>query len=867
MKKQLLTLMFVVIATVAHAQWVSQTSNITPGYYAQFISAVDNDVCWGLVADPANQLTPVQQFTRTIDGGNLWISGTITNAAGLAPSCIFALNADTAWVAMFNPTGGAGRILRTDNGGGTWTHQSTALFNAAGNFPNWVYFWDANNGVCMGDPTAGYLEIYTTVDGGVTWIRTPDANITPELTGEFGITDVYAAQGDSTIFFGTNLGRVYKSADRGLNWTVSQTPFNNLYIGALAFSSPDHGIATLGSVTAIADVAVTDDGGATWTFGGGSTSGFTTVLNLAYLPGTAGTFFLSNPAAGSPNGTAYSPNGGIDWVPVDPLIHSDIDFVNDSVGWTGSNELNAPMFKWSTPIEIATDDVASQSIDVSDNTGQTTTNPLATFVNNGLNTQTFDVTMEISPGGYTSTKTITGLAFFATSQAIFDPWTPAATGVYTIKVYTSLAADTDHNNDTLIKGVTVYESFENYGWVSMTDVPAATFGLAGAFNLEGPDCASPGSVYSIGGADFTAVQAFNNSFSTGSMSWGAVTPMPVAKYQFSSFNVNGKIYCAGGYSAGFTPDGSMQIYDITNDSWSSGAAMPIPVGDYAAGVYADSLIYYVGGYSGQDQNAVQIYNTFSNAWTIGTSKPGTAVAGLRGDINGSTIVITGGYSQTLGGPVADSYTGTISAANPNNITWAPIAPFPIGPSSRLAAGTVFKDLRPLVIFVGGDPTGQGLETLGDCWGYDVNLGQWLIGAEKTTAVSNISNLMGIVYNDSLWMVSVSGYDGAVITPVHEWLSLGHVGTCPLGVNEINADHNTIQLYPNPSSGDVFITISSGVNSVLLADISGKEVRVVNSIKAQQRLLINISALPAGIYFVQALNEDGVVVASQKLVKQ
>jgi hypothetical protein len=82
------------------AQWVAQPSNVTAGYDVQYIDAVNQDVCWGLAADPQDQQNPVQEYTRTIDGGLNWLSGPITNTPGRCPSSIFALNADTAWVAM-----------------------------------------------------------------------------------------------------------------------------------------------------------------------------------------------------------------------------------------------------------------------------------------------------------------------------------------------------------------------------------------------------------------------------------------------------------------------------------------------------------------------------------------------------------------------------------------------------------------------------------------------------------------------------------------------------------------------------------------------------------------------------------------------
>ena len=332
------------------AQWVMQPSGLTPGWYVQFLDAVDTNVVWGLAADPANQSTPVQEFTKTIDGGNLWIANPINNAAGLSPSGICGINADTAWVALFNGATGGGKILKTIDGGINWTWQTTAAFAAPAGFPNFVHFFDGDNGICMGDPNGGYFEIYTTVDGGANWVRTPQLNIAAHQPGEFGITSVYTVHGDSTMWFGTNFGRIYKTTDRGLNWTVASTPYTGSYIGDIAFRDADNGIASNGSPgLSLPDVIRTIDGGATWTLVATNTVGIPT-KQLSYVPGTDSTYVLSSPQAGG--GTAFSLNDGNSWALVDNLIHSDVDIVAPTTGWTGSNELGAPMFKWTGPMVL-----------------------------------------------------------------------------------------------------------------------------------------------------------------------------------------------------------------------------------------------------------------------------------------------------------------------------------------------------------------------------------------------------------------------------------------------------------------------------------------------------------------------------------
>ncbi|HKR06506.1 MAG TPA: T9SS type A sorting domain-containing protein [Bacteroidia bacterium] len=868
MKKLLLSSAILLASlTNINAQWIPQASNITPGYYVPFLDAVDDQVVWGIVADPLAQTNPVAEYTKTVDGGNLWIGGTITNAAGLAPSCIFGLNADTAWVAMWSTAGGAGKILKTEDGGGTWNQQTTALFNAAGNFPNWVYFWDANNGICMGDPTAGYFEIYTTTDGGTNWVRTPDLDIAPEQTGEFGITDVFTHEGDSTIYFGTNQGRIYKTTDRGLHFTAAQSSFFD-YIGAVAFRDANNGLCVSGGTTGSTDVSYTTDGGATWNLKGTNTS-MSLILGLCNVPGTASTYFISTPAFGSALGTTYSPNDGTNWIPVDNLIHTDIEFVNDSTGWTGSNELNAPMMKWQTPIVAPADDASSKTILACANAGNFVQNPKAEFVNNGLNTVTFDVTMTIT-GGYTSTKTVTNLPFFVSQTIAFDPWTPATTGAYTITVYTSLTGDTNNNNDTLQKSITIYDGFENYGWTVKPDVPAGTFGLAGAFNLNGNTASSPGTYYSIGGADFAAVQATTNSFATDINAWSLAPAMPSVKYQFSAQKAGNNIYCAGGYTFNFAPDPITYFYNLPGGTWNVGPSMLVPVGDYASGVYMDTLIYYIGGYDGTaDQNIVQVLNTVTNIWSTATAKPGTAVAGLRGSINGNTIIIAGGFSQILFAEVADAYIGIIDPANPLNITWNALPPYPAGPVGRLAAGTVFRDLKPLVVFVGGDPVGTtGADVLCDCWAYDIAQSLWLAAEGKPTPVNNISDFVGLVYNDSLWMASTAGYTGTVLNTTQEWLNLGV--SPPLGINEHNAlSNDLITLYPNPASDKLFVSIKehADVASLKVTDVSGRMVNTTTVSKGQKMVKLSLANLDAGVYILSVVKEDGNNGGYTKFVKE
>jgi hypothetical protein len=103
-----------------------------------------------------------------------------------------------------------------------------------------------------------------------------------------------------------------------------------------------------------------------------------------------------------------------------------------------------------------TDDVATLSIDLGEVVTLGTFNPKAIVINNGTNTQTFNVNMTINPGGYTSTKTVTSLLPGGTFQVTFDPWTNAL-GNYTVNVCTQLPGDLDPSNDCKSQAVKVLD--------------------------------------------------------------------------------------------------------------------------------------------------------------------------------------------------------------------------------------------------------------------------------------------------------------------------------------------------------------------------------------------------------------------------
>ncbi|MCX6282226.1 MAG: C10 family peptidase [Bacteroidetes bacterium] len=322
------------------AEWISQSSGFsTPTRAVTYLSVVDSNVVWGTAADGTNLQGACSDFTRTLDGGTTWTPGVITNTTGLASAMIFATDSNTAYVAMYKVSGSKPMgIYMTSDGGATWARQTTAAFSNSASFPDMVHFFNANDGVCMGDPINGKFEIYTTTNAGTTWTLIPGSGNPAPLSGEFGVVGYYSAIHD-TVWFGTNKGRVYKSVNKGVSWTVSSAPGMSADYVKPMFMNGNHGLL-LDESSGTGLLCESFDGGATWTnvtYTGPDYSG-----DIAYVPGTPNTWVRSG--SQGTLGCAYSFNGGHTWydfIGTTGALYFQMGWLNNHCGWAGGENANA----------------------------------------------------------------------------------------------------------------------------------------------------------------------------------------------------------------------------------------------------------------------------------------------------------------------------------------------------------------------------------------------------------------------------------------------------------------------------------------------------------------------------------------------
>ncbi|MBO0356776.1 T9SS type A sorting domain-containing protein [Hymenobacter sp. BT186] len=342
--------------TPAITSFTAQTNSLAPDYRIVGIQAIDANTAWGLsgTLNAAGTSIDANTYLRTTNGGTTWTNGIIAPSGftGYVAGNLFALNATTAWAAMFSAGASNGIIVKTTNGGSTWTAQTDPSttgayqFAAPAGFANWVYFWDANNGVCMGDPnrtstsSVSFFEIYTTTNGGTTWTRTPRTSGLISNGNEYGVTNQYHVVGN-TIWFSTlydpetilSSARVFKSTDRGLTWTNSASNIPNRVSG-IVFANANNGLLWNAE-----NVSVTTNGGTSW-----ATQSYTTPFrdsDVTSIPG--GNTYVAvglDARVASPTaadiGTSISRDYGATWTTIDNRAqYLSVSFASGTVGWAG----------------------------------------------------------------------------------------------------------------------------------------------------------------------------------------------------------------------------------------------------------------------------------------------------------------------------------------------------------------------------------------------------------------------------------------------------------------------------------------------------------------------------------------------------
>jgi len=310
------------------------------------VHAVDDSVAWAAGHEDT--------WLRTLDGGRRWSVGAVPGAEGLEFRDVWAAGPDTAFLLAAGP-GDRSRIYVTTDGGGTWTARFVNRDTAA--FFDCMDFRDARHGLAFSDAVRGRFPVLRTDDGGRSWAAVPDSLLPAARPGEAGFAasgGCVATGSGGRAWIGTgatDAPRVLRSRRAG-PWRSTPVPLSggaSAGVMAVAFRDSLHGIAVGGDLdrrpdadsgasgpgeavrgTGRADgrVAITSNGGRSWT-PGGSPLLAGPVFGAAWVPAAPSPTVV----AVGPGGADYSIDGGRSWIRLDTAAYWSVSFASPSTGW------------------------------------------------------------------------------------------------------------------------------------------------------------------------------------------------------------------------------------------------------------------------------------------------------------------------------------------------------------------------------------------------------------------------------------------------------------------------------------------------------------------------------------------------------
>lgn len=196
-------------------------------------------------------------------------------------------------------------------------------------------FFDKKHGLAMGDPTSNCLSVLRTVDGGESWTKVSCDKLPEANEGEAAFaasnTNIAIFENKAWLVTGGKKARVFRTSDLGMHWNVSETPIvqggKMTGIFSTDFFDAKKGIIMGGNWEkkqfSENTKAISTDGGLTWsTVAKNQPPGY--ISCVQYRPGGNGNELV----AVSTEGIYYSRDSGEYWEKIGQKGFYSIRFIN-----------------------------------------------------------------------------------------------------------------------------------------------------------------------------------------------------------------------------------------------------------------------------------------------------------------------------------------------------------------------------------------------------------------------------------------------------------------------------------------------------------------------------------------------------------
>ena len=297
---------------VSHCQEIEPKFTIYPvDCSVRALEVVDEDQVWFAGSNG--------RVGYTIDGGTTWHMDSIQNSD---VELEFRSIAVTRQAVMLLAVASPAYLYRSVDRGKTWKVVYREDHAAA--FYDSMKFWDQQNGIAMGDPTAECLSVILTDDGGKTWNKVPCDKLPKAVEGEAA----FAASNSNLSLYrqhawmvsGGTKARIFHSPDRGNSWEVFQSPIveggSMTGIFSVDFYDEKRGVVFGGNwedkKVNQSNKAMTSDGGKSWALiSDGEGPGYRSCVQFVSGSNAKQVFAVG------PTGIDYSADAGASWQPID----------------------------------------------------------------------------------------------------------------------------------------------------------------------------------------------------------------------------------------------------------------------------------------------------------------------------------------------------------------------------------------------------------------------------------------------------------------------------------------------------------------------------------------------------------------------
>ncbi len=168
-------------------------------------------------------------------------------------------------------------------------------------------------------------------------------------------------------------------------------------------------------------------------------------------------------------------------------------------------------------------------------------------------------------------------------------------------------------------------------------------------------------------------------------SYITLTSAPISTTAQAAAYLSGKVYLIGGQAASGEITSTVQVYDISTNTWSRAASYPQPA-LFATAIGLNGYLYVAASRYGSDPAKTYRYDPTVNLWSD------SAIADAPVPAAGAASAIFNGQWLIAGG--MNNYNGTVVSWNPVDNTWYPLTPMavPRGWASGATLGNAFYEV-------------------------------------------------------------------------------------------------------------------------------------------------------------------------------